>query len=71
MEYFNFIYKIEFNKWNAYIGLFGNLQLKRQLKITLLQNLPNTLKLHFQKARFKTNTFSKMHFYKQLIQTDT
>ena len=83
-EYFSFIYKIEFNKWNtlilyirlnlkmfAYIGLFGNLQLKRQLKITLLQILPNTLKLHFQNAHFKINIFSKTHFYKQLIQTDT
>ena len=58
-------------KMLVYIGLFGNLQLKQQLKIILLQILPNTLKLHFQKARFKTNTFSKMHFYKQLIQTDT
>ena len=83
-KYFSFIYKIEFNKWNTlilyirlnlkmfvYIGLFGNLQLKQQLKIILLQILPNTLKLHFQNARFKTNTFSKTHFYKQLIQTDT
>ena len=83
-KYVSFIYKIEFNKWNTlilyirlnlkmfvYIGHFGNLQLKQQLKIILLQILPNTLKLHFQKASFKTNTFSKMHFYKQLIQTDT
>ena len=54
----------------VYIGLFGNLQLKQQLKITLLQILPNTLKLHFQNASFKTVIFSKTHFYKQLIQTD-
>ena len=82
-EYFSFIYKIEFNKWNTlilyirlnlemlvYIGLFGNLQLKQQLKITLLQILPNTLKLHFLNAHFKTATFSKTHFYRQFIQTD-
>ena len=50
----------------VYIGLFGNLQLKQQLKIILLQILPNTLKLHFQNARFKTNTFSKTHFYNSL-----
>ena len=53
-EYFSFIYKIEFKKWNililyiglnlkmlVYISLFGNFQLKQQLKITLLQILPN------------------------------
>ena len=54
IEYFSFIYKIEFKKWNililyirlnlkmlVYISLFGNFQLKQQLKITLLQILPN------------------------------
>ena len=54
----------------VYIGLFGNLQLKHQLKITLLQILPNTLKLHFLNAHFKTATFLKMHFYRQFIQMD-
>ena len=52
------------------MDLFGNLQLKQQLKITLLQILPNTLKLHFLNTHFKTATFSKMHFYRQFIQTD-
>ena len=68
-EYFSFIYKIEFKKWNTlilyirlnifniyiyiykrlnlkmlvYIGLYGNFQLKQQLKITHLQIFPNRL----------------------------
>ena len=54
----------------VYIGLFGNLQLKQQLKITFLQILPNTLKLDFLNAHFKTAIFSKMHFYRQFIQID-
>ena len=54
MEYFNFIYKIEYFqyiyiykrlnlKMLVYIGLYGNFQLKQQLKITHLQIFPNRL----------------------------
>ena len=78
-EYFSFICKIEFIKWNTlilyirlnlqmfvYIGLFGNLQLKQQLKITLLQILPNTLKLHFKTHILKLILFQKRTFTNRL-----